>query len=80
MEPETLTQEVARAAAGGIAVAIHAIGEEIADQQIRHRAAEVRIFADEFAEAEPVVVLAHQTSHPIDALIEERAPLSELRR
>ena len=38
------------------------------------------IAVDHVAEAEAVVVLAHQPPHAIDAFVERRAPLAELRR
>ena len=53
---------------------VHAVGKQIADQQVSHFAFQVRIGLDEIAEAEPVVVFAHQPPHPIDAAIEQLRP------
>ena len=39
--------------------------EEVADQQVGQVALAVRVLADECAEAEPIVVLAHQPPHPV---------------
>ena len=58
---------------------VHAVVEEIADQQIGERAAQVRVLAHHAAEAEAVVVLADQPAHAIDAFVERLAPLAELR-
>src|SRR3989449_1277513 len=58
---------------------VDAIGEEIADQEIRDGALQTGIVADEVAEAEAVVVLAHETPHAIDTLVEHGSPLAELR-
>ncbi len=40
----------------------------------------MRIVLDELAEAETIVILADQTAHAIDALVEAIAPAAELRR
>ena len=53
--------------------------EEIADQQIGDGVAQIGVVANEVAEAEPVVVLAHEPAHPVDALIEPVAPRAKLR-
>ena len=56
------------------------VGEEVADQEVGDLAAQLREALDELAEAEAVVVLAHQAAHAVDALVEGRAPLAELGR
>src|ERR1700736_4014824 len=57
---------------------IDAPREEIADQQVCDGAAKLGIASDELAKAEARIVLADQPPHPIDALIELRAPPAEL--
>src|SRR6478672_1107936 len=58
--------------------AIDAIREQIADQEIRDRPAQLRILANERAEAESSIELANEASHAIDPLVEARAPLAQL--
>ena len=53
---------------------VHAVGEQVADQQVGDRALQVREVFDEPAEAEAVVVLAHQPAHAVHALVERRRP------
>ncbi len=48
-------------------------------KQVGQMALEVRIAADEAAEAEAVVELAHQPPHALHALREARPPLAQLR-
>ena len=47
--------------------AIDAIREQIADQEIRDRPAQLRILANERAEAESSIELANEASHAIDS-------------
>ena len=58
---------------------VHPVVEQVADQQVGERALQVRVVLHDVAEAESVVVLAHQPPHAIHALVEQRAPLAELR-
>src|SRR6185503_14620267 len=51
------------------------VGEEVADQEIGDLALQVREALHELAEAEAVVVLAHEPAHAVDALVEGRPPL-----
>src|SRR4030095_1907344 len=58
---------------------VHAVVKQIPNQQVSQRAAQVRILPHHVAEAEPGVVLADEAPHAIDALVEHRPPLAELR-
>src|SRR5438094_3812081 len=58
---------------------VDSIGEQIADQDVGQRTLQLRIRADERAEAEAAVVLAHEAPHAVDPLVEQRPPLAELR-
>src|SRR5262245_14243950 len=58
---------------------VDAVVEQIPDEQIGHGAAKVGVVLHEVAEAEPIVILAHETAHPIDAGVEGRSPFAELR-
>src|SRR5688500_13808295 len=52
--------------------------KQVANQQIGHGVAQVGIVTDELTEAEAVVVLAHESAHPIDAVVEVVAPAAQL--
>src|SRR5438132_909197 len=54
---------------------IHAVLEEVADEQVRQLALELGIAADEAAEAEAVIVFAHQPPHAFHAARERITPL-----
>src|SRR5258705_771656 len=57
---------------------VHAVGEEIADEEVGDRALELGVAPHELSEAETVVVLAYQPAHAIDAAVERRPPFAEL--
>src|SRR5438132_13291309 len=57
---------------------VHTLLEQVADEQVRKVALELRVAADEAAEAEAVVVFAHQPPHALHAARERLTPLAEL--
>src|SRR6187399_3224659 len=58
---------------------VDAIVEQVADEQVRQRAAHLRVLLDHVSEAEAVVVLADEPPHAVDADVESRPPLAQLR-
>src|SRR5262245_10576892 len=56
---------------------VDSIVEEIANQEIGHGIAQIGELAHELAKAEACVVLAHQTAHAIDAVVEVVSPGAE---
>src|SRR5207245_9920243 len=59
---------------------VHAVLEQIADEQIGEMTFEMGMTADELAEAETVVIFAYQATHAVHALDEARPPLAQLSR
>src|SRR5207248_6721858 len=57
---------------------VHVVLEHVAEEHVGHPVLQVRVLADEPAEAEPVVELAHQPPHPLHPGGERRLPLAEL--
>src|SRR5437879_3848042 len=58
---------------------VYTVGKKVSNQKVGDGAGELGVALHESAEAEAVVVLAHEAAHTIDPLIEPRSPVTKLR-